>query len=148
MRMDIENMLGVTRNIRTLGNTTTNTIQPAPSRTTGEVRNLVRNNEPFKHKANHNHTKPESNNITDSNRTNPIDSGNNITENTQSNRKHKHRDKSSHGHSSRSHGRSSRDHGHSSRSHGHSNRNHGHSSRSHGHSDGYTRRRRNYDSAE
>lgn len=50
MRMDIENMLGVSRTTKTLGSTTKSAIQPASSKTTGEVNNLIRKNNPFKHK--------------------------------------------------------------------------------------------------
>ena len=94
MRMDIENILGVSNNRGALGNTTTNTIQPAPYKTTEEVRNLVRKKEPFKNKVN--------------NTTNIEDS--------QSSSKHKHKYKDTHSHNSRNHGESSRNHGESSTS--------------------------------
>jgi hypothetical protein len=128
MQMDIENILGVTRNNRTLGNTAQNTIQPASSGTTQEARNLVRKNRAFKHKAYHNNT-----NLENENRTNPIVS-NNITEDAQVNRQHRHKHKNCHSDSNRRHGHSSRSHDHSSRNHGHTSRSHGNSSRSHGHS--------------
>ena len=152
MRMDIENILGVTKNTRTLGNVTTNTIKPAPSKTIGEVRNLVRSNVGLKEAGNHN---PESSNTRSSTRTKPINSDN-IVEDVQSNRKHRHKHKHKDGHSSRSHGHSSRSHDHSSRSHGHSRRGHGHSSSnhphsSHGHSSrshGHSSRRHGHDNSD
>ena len=138
MRMDIENMLDVTLNNRRLGTTTTNMIQPTSSGTTQEARDLVRKNEAFKHKAKHNNTNTESDNITNSTRNNRV-SSNDVTGDVQPNRKHRHKHKDSHGHSSRSHDHSSRSHGHSSRSRDHSNQ--GHSSRSHGH--GHSNRNNN-----
>ena len=125
MRMDIENILGVSNNRGALGNTTTNTIQPAPHKTTEEVRNLMRKKEPFKDKIN------------------------NTTQDVQFSSKHKHKYKDNHGHHSRTHGRPDRNHGESSSSRRHGNYSHnnnGHSSRSYRH--GHSRSRRNQGSSE
>src|SRR6266699_1271559 len=74
MRADIEAIIGVNRNTRgTLGNTMQNRIEPLSNKTTTrEVRNLVRNNDPFN---NHESSVNESARIHNNNATNSSNIG-------------------------------------------------------------------------
>ena len=136
MRMDIENMLGVNKNTKTLGNTTMKNIKPSSYKTTGEVRNLMTRSDPFKNRVNNNLLNSESSNTKNNVRTNHT----NTTEDIQSENKHRHKRKHSnsksnhshrHNHSNSRHGNSTHSHGNSSRSHGNSSRSHAHSKNSH-----------------
>ena len=111
MRADIEAIIGVNRNTRgTLGNTMQNRIEPIT--TTREVRNLVRDNDPFN---NHTSSANDSTRIRNNNATNSSSTGD---PETRHKRKHSHSSSNSNHSSNHNHGhRHKRSHGHRSHSH-------------------------------